>query len=253
MRVKSYRTEDLVALFREQKVAVMDEMKAALGTRGDATVFRLLAQLAYRTSYSHRGQYYTLDEVAQFDEAGLWSYESVWFSLYGTLLRTAEVLVEESEFGYFVDELDNRLHVGTKDALRKLARDGRLSREKVGRRYLYCSAEPVIRRRQLLARQTYTERTLGAPLPEPEVMHDELRAAIILFFSLLDEKQRRLYAGLESLKWGHGGDRRMAKLLGMGVGAIARGRRELLARDVEVERIRRAGAGREAVEKKRRR
>jgi hypothetical protein len=45
----------------------------------------------------------------------------------------------------------------------------------------------------------------------------------------------------------------MAKLLGMGVGAIARGRRELLERDVEVERIRRAGAGREAVEKKRRR
>lgn len=253
MRVKSYRAEDLVALLRKQKVAVMDEMKAALGTRGDATVFRLLAQLAYRTSYSHRGQYYTLDEVAEFDEEGLWSCESVRFSLYGTLLTTAGVIVEESEFGYFVDELDNRLHVGTKDALRKLVRDGRLCREKVDGRYLYCSAQSVIRRRQMLARQTYAERTLGAPLPEPEVMHDELKAAIILFFSLLDEQQRRLYAGLESLKLGHGGDRRMAKLLGMGVGAIARGRRELLEREVEVDRIRKAGAGREPVEKKRQR
>jgi len=30
---------------------------------------------------------------------------------------------------------------------------------------------------------------------------------MVLFYSLLDEKQRRLYAALESLEWGHGGDR----------------------------------------------
>jgi hypothetical protein len=34
---------------------------------------------------------------------------------------------------------------------------------------------------------------------------------------------------------------------------VARGRRELLARDVEVERIRKAGGGRKPLEKKRRR
>jgi hypothetical protein len=253
MRVKSFSAEDLVALLRKQNIAVMDEMKAALGTRGDATVFRMLAKLAYRTSYSHRGRYYTLDEVADFDDDGLWSYESVWFSVYGTLLSTAKAIVEEGDFGYFADELDNMLHVGTKDALRKLVRDERLCRVKVSGRYLYCSAESLIRRQQVLARRTYAERTLGGPLPEPDAMHDELKAAIILFFSLLDEKQRRLYAGLESLKLGHGGDRRMAKLLGMGVGAVARGRRELMERDVEVDRIRRSGAGRKPVEKKRRR
>ena len=253
MRVKSFYAEDLAALLWKQKIAVMDEMKAALGARGDATMFRILADLAYRTSYSHRGRYYTLDEVVDFDEDGLWSYGSVWFSVYGTLLATAEATVEEGEFGYFVDELDNRLHVGTKDALRKLVRDSRLCREKVGGRYLYCSAEPLIRRQQLLARRTYAERSMGGPLPEPDVMHNELKAAIILFFSLLDEKQRRLYAGLESLKLGHGGDRRMATLLGMGVGAVARGRRQLLDRDVEVDRVRRAGAGRKPAEKKRRR
>ena len=37
-------------------------------------------------------------------------------------------------------------------------------------------------------------------------MPDQLRAAIVLFASLLDERQRRLYAGLESLKCGWGGD-----------------------------------------------
>ena len=33
--------------------------------------------------------------------------------------------------------------------------------------------------------------------------------------SLLDEKQRRLYAGPESLKLGYGGDRKVAEFLGM--------------------------------------
>ena len=90
-------------------------------------------------------------------------------------------------------------------------------------------------------------------MPEIAVMADELRAAIVLFFSLLDEKQRRLYAGLEALKTGRGGDARIAELLGLDAGTVARGRHELLAQDIEVERVRKAGAGRKAVEKKRRR
>ena len=49
-------------------------------------------------------------------------------------------------------------------------------------------------------------------------MPDQLRAAIVLFASLLDERQRRLYAGLESLKCGWGGDARIAGLLGIDPG-----------------------------------
>ena len=75
----------------------------------------------------------------------------------------------------------------------------------------------------------------------------------MLFFSLLDEKQRRLYAGLESLKVGHGGDQAIADLLDLDPGTVARGRGELLDRDVELDRVRRRGAGRPRLEKKRRR
>jgi hypothetical protein len=83
-----------------------------------------------------------------------------------------------------------------------------------------------------------------------EVVPDELKAAIILFFSVLDEKQRRLYAGLESLKLGRGGDRALAALTGLDAHTVARGRRELMQQDVQVDRIRRAGGGRKSVEKK---
>ena len=33
-----------------------------------------------RTSYSHRGGYYTLDELADFDQHGLWAFHGVCFS-----------------------------------------------------------------------------------------------------------------------------------------------------------------------------
>lgn len=85
---------------------------------------------------------------------------------------------------------------------------------------------------------------------DTELMPDELRAAIVLFFSFLDEQQRRLYAGLEALKTGRGGDGRIAELLGVDVGTVARGRRELLAQDVQADRGRRARGGRPALGKK---
>ena len=78
---------------------------------------------------------------------------------------------------------------------------------------------------------------------------DDLRAARVLFYCLLDEQQRRLYAGLESLTWGHGGDQRMAHLLGLAPNTVARGRAELLSGQVLQGRVRRVGGGRPRVEK----
>ncbi len=61
-------------------MATLDEMKQSLGTPVGITVFRKLNPLDYLTSYSHRGRYYTLREIARFDDHGLWSQADVWFS-----------------------------------------------------------------------------------------------------------------------------------------------------------------------------
>lgn len=50
----------------------MPQLKSVLGTSVSYTVLRKLSPLGYRTSYSHGGTYYTLDELAQYDELGLW-------------------------------------------------------------------------------------------------------------------------------------------------------------------------------------
>ncbi len=54
MRPQHYRACDLIDLFMSHKIAVLPELKEALGTRSSATVFRRLAELSYRTSYSNR-------------------------------------------------------------------------------------------------------------------------------------------------------------------------------------------------------
>lgn len=245
--------EAIRQLLRREKIATMPDLKKELGTDVDVTVFRKLRELAYHSSYSHRGKYYTLDDIARFDAIGLWSFRSVWFSKFGTLIRTCEVLVNEAEAGYFSGELEATLHVGVKDALRKLAAEGCIAREKVSGRFLHVSADSATRRQQLRARHVLmaTPGDLVSFGGGARVLPDELKAAIVLFFAVLDEKQRRLYAGLESLKLGHGGDQRIAELLGLDPGTVARGRQELLSLDVETERVRRKGGGRPTAEKKR--
>ena len=64
MRPLSFRSDELRSLLLRSKIATPDELKQALGTSVDVTVFRKLKPLDYLTSYSHRGRYYTLREIA---------------------------------------------------------------------------------------------------------------------------------------------------------------------------------------------
>jgi hypothetical protein len=226
-------------------------LKQALGTSVDVTVFRKLKPLDYLTSYSHRGRYYTLREIARFDDRGLWSHAEAWFSRLGTLLATAEELVHRSPRGYFADELAPLLHVEVQDALHQLAQQERVVRQIVSGRYLYTATEPTIHRRQLMARRSVEVLPTIVDASVLEVDPEEVKAAILLFYSLLDEQQRRLYAGLESLKLSRGGDRQLADFLDLDPHTVARGRQQLLTQDVQVDRARRAGAGRKPAEKRR--
>lgn len=251
MRPVSFRSDALRTILLRHQVATLDELKQALGTSVDVTVFRKLKPLDYLTSYSHRGRYYTLREIVHFDDHGLWSHADAWFSRFGTLLATAQAFIDRSPRGYFADELAPRLHVEVQDALHQLAQQGRVSRQLVSGRYLYIAVDPTAQRRQLLARRSVESLPTVADLSVLEVSPDEVKAAILLFYSLLDEQQRRLYAGLESLKLGRGGDHQLADFLDLDPHTVARGRQQLLAQDVEIDRARKAGGGRKPAEKKR--
>ena len=253
MRPPRFDPDTLQRLFERRQIASLPELKCALGTEVAMTVFRKLAALSYLTSYSHRGAYYTLPSIAHFDPQGLWSCRDIWFSRHGTLLDTLVAWVRQAPAGHFASELEALPHVPVKDALRTLAERGGLSRHALDERWLYCSPDRARQREQRLARQAQIETVPLAQLSGVTLTQTaELKAAVVLFYSLLDEQQRRLFAGLESFKYGHGGDTLLAGLLGLDPDTVARGRRELLGGEVQHERIRVAGGGRPRAEKKRR-
>lgn len=251
MRPEQYSAETLVQLFHSHGVCTMEEMKKALGTDVDLTVLRKLKGLSYLTSYSHRGKYYALPERARFNEQGLWFHNPAHFSRYGTLLDSVEHFVTTSEAGCRASELESLLGVDVKESLLKLYRDKRIDREAIGSVYVYTSKEANDRREQHRHRKDREAASLVPVLSEGILSVEEIKAAIVLFSSLLNEKQRRWYAGLEAVKLGHGGDRRLSDLLGIDAQTVARGRRELMTGDVERGRIRAVGGGRKPVEKKR--
>ena len=251
MRPTRFDPKVLRQYLLRHKIATLPELRRALKTDVDLTIFRKLQTLNYVSSYTHRGSYYSLQEIVRFDDTGLWSHQAVWFSRYETLLATVEAFVNRSPNGVFASGLAEALHVEVHDALRQLVQQERLRRAEINGVYLYTVNDPSMHRQQLLARRTALAVPVATDSAALEVSPDELKTAILLFYSLLDEQQRRLYAGLESIKLGYGGDSLLADFLALDPHTVARGRQQLLDHDVAAGRIRRSGGGRIPTEKKR--
>ncbi len=248
MRTAVFNAQDLHRLLQQRTVCTFEQLAEALGTSSRMTVFRKLTELPYLTSYSHRGKYYTLRSSCEFDMIGLWSHRGIWFSADGTLLDTSQRFVQRAPAGYSASELDNALHVQTRQTLLHLVHKHLISRQRIGEVFIYFALNQARYQRQLSARSKIAQVLVGGV--SEEVLAHEVKAAIILFFGLLDERQRRLFAGLEALKVGKGGDVRVAALLGVDPHTVAKGRIELLGEDIDPSRVRRSGGGRRAAEKK---
>lgn len=92
------------------------------------------------------------------------------------------------------------------------------------------------------------------PLCQQDDTDKEIRqhhAHLRLLLPRLDEQQRRWLAGLEAIRWGHGGELLAAAITGLSRKTVRRGRREVLGGldTVPPERIRQPGAGRKSSKK----
>ncbi len=251
MKTELFSAQDIRNYLIINEIASIDELKKVLGTNVNKTVTRKLKTLSYRSSYSHRGKYYTLDEIAEYDRKKLWSKSGIHFSKHSTLLDTVKHFIENSHSGYSARELDNILKVQTKETLLQLYKKKLIDREKILGRYFYFSTNSSIRKIQNKARKHKQDSTRSIIITSDSfVSSDRIKAAIILFFSILDEKQRRLYAGIESMKLGHGGDQIISELLKIDVHTVAKGRKEIISGDIDLSRVRKAGGGRKKIKKK---
>ena len=248
MKNKSIDSELLLTRLNDEKIMTIGELKSTLRTQCRMTVFRKLSILGYISSYSHSGKYYSLKRIARYNKFGIWSYRSASFSKNGTLKKTIEFLIGNSTQGYTASELNSILRVKVEDALLELVKNKIIIRKKISGIYIYFARASKLSKKQELTRIgkiQYPDEEM-----RPDILMNELKAALIIFFSTLDEKQRRLYAGYESLKIGHGGDKRIAELLDLDRKTVVRGRQELVSGKVNVDNIRESGGGRKQIKKK---
>src|SRR5215831_7824897 len=154
MRTISFDPQLLRKHLLRHKIATLPELKQVLGASANLTIFRKLKLIDYLSSYSHRGRFYSLREIARFDDVGLWSHDDVWFSRYGTLVATIESFVNQAPGGWFADELADALHVEVQDPLHDLVVSGRLRRSDVAGRFLYTSTDSRQSRDQIRTRQS---------------------------------------------------------------------------------------------------
>ncbi len=244
MRTISLHKERLLETFKKYKITKIKRLKNALGSNSSGTIFRKLKKINYLSSCSHSGKYYTLNTTPKFNELGLWHYKSVLFFLHGTLFETIKNLIEVSENGYSALELEKLLKVKPNEVLLNLINKKLIFRQKMEGKYIYFSSHKNDRIRQELSRKRINAEEFDFKKMTPDVLMNEVKAAIILFYCTLNEKQRRLYAGLESLKSGGGSEHIISDLLNLNVKTIRKGREELLSNSINVDTVRNSGGGR---------
>jgi len=230
----------LVSVFAKQEVLTIEELKTILQTNSRMTIFRKLKQLPYKSSYSHCGKYYTLDSFARYNKNGIWDYNQIYFSKYGTLKNTVLESIEKCKTGLTSQELSEFLHVPVFNTVLDLHNAEKISRKQIGKEYIYLSIKNW--ETQILLRKQEIQ-------SKHAVAKEDIDEYLALFMSLLNEKQQRLFAGYESLKIGYGGDKKIAIKLGLNVKTVSQGRQELRSKDIDMSWIRKAGAGRPSLKK----
>lgn len=169
----------LLRLFNRKPIADINILKRVLDTSSRTTVFRILSEVGYLTSYSHAGRYYTLNDVPSFDTVGLWRHGEVLFSRQRTLRATVLEFVNTAPAGQTHAELEARVRLRVHDTLLDLVQTEQIGRVALENFYLYVSAKhrkahsQVSRRRQSLQAQPVA--TLA---PEASVVIEVLLAFI---------------------------------------------------------------------------
>jgi hypothetical protein len=193
------RRQKLIAWMKRRQVATMKALRHQFQI-SHMTVFRILREYGYHTSYNRNAAFYALRDVPQFDASGFWAYRGIRFSRHGSLSDTIVALIENAAAGQMVHELEERLQTKVANLLCRLVRDGRLTQRSLeGRLVVYLVNEPrqadqqFQQRQQLLRQIPVPQRGLPEGCSTTEVI-EVLRALVLSPKASPDQLARQLTA-----------------------------------------------------------
>jgi hypothetical protein len=166
-------------LLRKRRVVTISDLCKVIGSSSRMTVFRRLRQIEYVTSYTHAGRYYTLYDMARFDSDGIWFYDDIGFSQYGSLKNTVSYLVNKSDAGKFHFDLERQLRVRVHNVLLDLIKSKQIGRIKFEGQYLYLSSDKEQSTKQIDQRDQLSMQARRIPVFISEPMVIEILAEVI--------------------------------------------------------------------------
>jgi len=128
------------------------------------TVQRMIGPLDTIRSYDHNGRYFSLEKLARFNSMGIWEYNNIHFSRFGTLKNTLAAIINNSSQGMDASQIKDALGIDTRSFLFQYKDISGIKREKVGSHYVYFSSEPGQFSQQLSNRKQDFPSLAQAPL-----------------------------------------------------------------------------------------
>ncbi len=106
------------------------------------TVHRRLKEWGAYTSYNKNGRYYTLQSIPTFNKRGIWQYQDIYFSRYGTMKNTVITLVKKSRKGLNHNELQEIIGLNPKCFLSRFKELTGVKKELYKNCIIYFSSDP---------------------------------------------------------------------------------------------------------------
>jgi hypothetical protein len=129
-----------------------------------------LKQWQTYTSYNQNGKYYTLPEIPEFDDHGLWRYKNVAFSKHGNLKKTIIHLVSVAPAGLSGRQLGELLGLSPQSFLHHFRECPGIHREKHDGVFIYFSDNDKVHEKQVRQRSSLIRRSSIVTLSDSEAV-----------------------------------------------------------------------------------
>lgn len=134
---------DALIKFRQDKIMTIEKLMHRLQCSA-ITVRRRLKKWDAFTSINQNGRYYTLPEIPEFDENGLWKYQSALFSKHGNLRQTIIELVRKSQKGLSAADISQTIEIPSSSSyFSRIKNSDGIKREKHHGRFFYFADSPA--------------------------------------------------------------------------------------------------------------
>ena len=172
MDIHSESYEDVaLSTFRKKKILTIEKLSELLHC-SNITSRRRLKQWQAFTSYNQNNRYYTLPDIPVFNKMGLWNYQGVFFSKYGTCKQTVIHFVNISKNGLSNTELAEKLGENPNSLLAHFKEILGVKRERHGRNIVYFSSSEDVYMQQ--------KQNRFPPVPAAGKLPPDAQAIIIL-------------------------------------------------------------------------